>query len=86
MKLLEDLKIKHLSALVSQQVGKSVSIVGLVIDPEIYFSTNDKEERIENSDFQYCTVTYSAWGENFGTETETQDFTWLCEQEELIPE
>ena len=87
MKMIDDIKIKHLSALVSQQVGKSVTIVGISIDPfGPYFMTDDDGERIENSDYERCVIAYCEWGENFGKNMEIGFFHWLCDDEELIYE
>ena len=87
MKLLRDLKIKHLSALVSQQVGKSVSIVAVSIDPfGPYFDVDEDGHRIKNSDYDRCVIAYCECGENFGRNMEVGFFHWNYEDEELIYE
>lgn len=86
MKLIEDIKIKHLAAFVSQQVGKSVSILSIEIDPDIYYHEDDKGELIEGSDYQVVKIGYSEFGENFGQNTTFAEFIWLCESEDLILE
>ena len=85
MKHLEDIKIKHLSALVGQQVGKAVSIVGISIDPfGPHFDTDEEGERIEGSDYERCVICYSEHGEDFGKITKSSFFEWLCEDEDLV--
>ena len=77
--------IKHLSAFVSQRVGKSVSIVSITINPEgPFFDVDNDGKYIPGSDFEECTITYSAWGENFGKDIEEGEFIWRCEEQELI--
>ena len=85
MKLLEDIKIKHLSALVSQQVGKGVSIISISIDPfGPYIQTDENGDYVEGSDTERCVINWSEHGENFGKDCHTGLFEWLCEDEELI--
>lgn len=74
MKMLEDFKIKHLGAFVANEVGKSVYIVSITIDPDIYIDDNE-------NDFQQCTIEYGVCGQG---ENETADFIWYCEDEELL--
>lgn len=82
--MIQDFKIKHLEAFVGQAMNKSVSIIQIDIDPDIYIETDINDEYIRGSDSQRCRVIYSEHGENFGKEMHEAFFTWLCEEEEFI--
>ena len=68
-----------------QQIGKSVSIVSISIDPfGPYFEEDKDGKMIKGSDFERCVINWSEWGNDFGTNCHTGFFSWMCESEELI--
>lgn len=84
MRSIKDFKIKHLSALVSQEIGKSVSIVSISIDPfGPYYFADEDGEIIDESEHERCIINWSELGDDFGRNCHSGFFIWFCDDEEL---
>lgn len=78
--LLEDLRIKHLAALVGNEIGKGVYILSINIDPEVYYLESDGK-RLEGTDYQIATVEVR----EIGTDTTLSvSIGWDIKCEEII--
>lgn len=64
MALLEDLRLKHIAAFIGNELGKSVYLTSITIDPEMYFSEDSNGEIIPESDCQFFTAIVKERGEN----------------------
>ncbi len=77
---LEDLKIKHLAAFVGNEIGKSVSILSISIDPEVYYLPHEDGTPMDGTDYQIATVTVL---ERFKGDKYSVTIEWDIEDEEI---
>lgn len=77
--MIEEMKISHIEALANRIYGKVVNMSGIDIDPDVYFYTDDDENRVDGSDYQLCTIRFYDEGEIV-----EKMFQWNIEEENFI--
>ena len=83
MKMIEDLRIKHITALVSHEIGEQVTALTTIgISDDIWFDTNN-DERIEDSDYQLVAIYYYYFDADGKRIDDSGVFRWDIYDEEL---
>ena len=84
MKMIEDLRVKHIVAFVSHEIGKQVTAITTIgFNQDIWFDTDKNDERIEDSDYQLVAIFYYYYDENNNRVDDSGVFRWDIYHEEL---